>query len=67
MTANKKKQPTVEQGPSQVPVVQRAKVVSVAPVALLIDGENVVIPDLLAHVLVEVGRMGGCDHPARVW
>jgi NYN domain len=31
----------------------------VAPVALLIDGENVAIPDLLAHVLVEAGRMGG--------
>ena len=49
MTARKKKQPTTGQGPSPVPVVQH---VYVAPVALLIDGENVIIPDLLAHVLV---------------
>ncbi len=32
---------------------------SVAPVALLIDGENVITPDLIAHILVEAGRMGG--------
>jgi hypothetical protein len=56
--ARKKKQTTVGQDASQVPIVQ-AKAVSVAPVALLIDGENVAIPDLLAHVLVEAGRMGG--------
>lgn len=56
--ARKKKQSPAGQGTSQVPVVQ-AKAVSVAPVALLIDGENVVIPELLAHVLVEAGRMGG--------
>jgi hypothetical protein len=32
---------------------------SVAPVALLIDGENVITPDLIAHILVEAGKMGG--------
>lgn len=32
---------------------------SVPPVALLIDGENTIIPDHLAYVLVEAGRMGG--------
>lgn len=31
----------------------------VAPVALLIDGENVIAPDLIAHILVEAGKMGG--------
>ena len=31
----------------------------VAPVALLIDGENAQIPDLIAHMLVEAGKMGG--------
>src|SRR5215469_10720020 len=32
---------------------------SVAPVALLIDGENVIAPDLIAHILAEAGKMGG--------
>lgn len=31
----------------------------VPPVALLIDGENAAIPNLIAHILVEAGRMGG--------
>jgi NYN domain len=31
----------------------------IAPVALLIDGENVIAPDLIAHILVEAGKMGG--------
>jgi len=31
----------------------------VSPVALLIDGENVMVPDLIAHILVEAGKMGG--------
>ena len=31
----------------------------VAPVALLIDGENVIAPELIAHILVEAGKMGG--------
>src|SRR6266567_1045401 len=31
----------------------------VIPVALLIDGENVIAPDLIAHLLVEAGKMGG--------
>jgi hypothetical protein len=30
-----------------------------SPVALLIDGENVVAPDMIAHILVEAGKMGG--------
>ena len=30
----------------------------VPPVALLIDGENVLIPDLIPQILVEVGKMG---------
>jgi NYN domain len=29
------------------------------PVALLIDGENVIAPDMIAHILVEAGKMGG--------
>lgn len=32
---------------------------SVPPVALLIDGENTIIPELVAHILVEAGKMGG--------
>ncbi len=32
---------------------------SVPSVALLIDGENTIIPDQMAYVLVEAGRMGG--------
>ncbi len=31
----------------------------VAPVALLIDGENVIAPDLIAYILVEASKMGG--------
>lgn len=31
----------------------------VAPVAMLIDGENVIVPDLIAYILVEAGKMGG--------
>jgi len=30
-----------------------------SPVALLIDGENVIAPDMIAHILVEAGKMGG--------
>lgn len=32
---------------------------SVAPCALLIDGENVITPDLITHILVEAGKIGG--------
>ncbi len=35
------------------------KVPQVFPVALLIDGENVMVPDLLAYILVEAGKLGG--------
>src|SRR5260370_15608709 len=31
----------------------------VAPVALLIDGENVIAPDVIAYILVEASKMGG--------
>jgi hypothetical protein len=31
----------------------------IAPVALLIDGENVMTPDLIADILAEIGKMGG--------
>ena len=31
----------------------------VAPVALLVDGENVIAPDLIAYILVEASKMGG--------
>lgn len=31
----------------------------VPSVAVLIDGENVALPDLMAYILVEAGRMGG--------
>lgn len=34
-------------------------VTPVSPVALLIDGENVMVPDLIAHILVEAGKLGG--------
>ena len=30
-----------------------------SPVALLIDGENVIAPDMIAHILAEAGKMGG--------
>ncbi|HEX6479191.1 MAG TPA: NYN domain-containing protein [Ktedonobacteraceae bacterium] len=30
-----------------------------SPVALLIDGENVIAPEMIAHILVEAGKMGG--------
>src|SRR6266567_3100723 len=36
----------------------RGKSSAVAPVALLIDGENVSAHDLIAHMLVEASKMG---------
>jgi len=41
------------------PLVPAKAVPHVFPVALLIDGENVLVPDLLAYILVEAGKMGG--------
>lgn len=41
------------------PLVTVCATIPVPPVALLIDGENAAIPDLIAHILVEAGRMGG--------
>ncbi len=48
----KKKQATV-------PHAAPKPTTSVPSVALLIDGENTVVPDLLAYILVEAGKMGG--------
>jgi len=44
-----------------LPIIQQDILVasSVAPVALLIDGENTIVPDLIAQILVEAGNMGG--------
>lgn len=38
---------------------QKKAILQVPAVALLIDGENIVAPDLIAHILVEAGKMGG--------
>lgn len=38
---------------------QRKALSHVPPVAVLIDGENVVAPDYIAYILVEAGKMGG--------
>src|SRR5437660_307524 len=40
------------------PISTRA-VVPISPVALLVDGENVMVPDLIAYILVEAGKLGG--------
>lgn len=44
--------------PATVPVIQQ-KTLASSPVALLIDGENVIAPDMIAYILVEAGKMGG--------
>lgn len=31
----------------------------VPPVALLVDGENVMVPDLIPYILIEAGKLGG--------
>ncbi len=41
------------------PALSTKTIISVFPVALLIDGENVIAPDLIAYILVEAGKMGG--------
>lgn len=41
------------------PLLSAGVTTPVPAVALLIDGENVMIPDLIAHILVEAGKMGG--------
>jgi hypothetical protein len=41
------------------PLLSAGITTPVPAVALLIDGENVMIPDLIAHILVEAGKMGG--------
>src|SRR5689334_18464524 len=45
-TAKRTASPTTPPGP-------------IAPVALLIDGENVITPDRMADILAEIGKMGG--------
>lgn len=45
--------------PATIPPGSAETTPLVPPVALLIDGENAAIPDLIAHILVEAGRMGG--------
>lgn len=47
--------------PAAPPIIQQHSPAnsSVAPVALLIDGENVIAPELIAHILVEASKMGG--------
>src|SRR6266436_8474902 len=41
------------------PLLSAGAPTPVPSVALLIDGENALIPDLIAHILVETGKMGG--------
>jgi hypothetical protein len=55
----KKKKKTQQAETLPKPPVMVCTTSPVPPVALLIDGENVAIPDLIAHVLVEAGSMGG--------
>src|SRR2546430_16560765 len=55
MARNKKKQATTLPNP----LLSAGATTPVPPVALLIYGENVMIPDLIAHILVEAGKMGG--------
>jgi NYN domain len=42
-----------------IPSIIQQNTLAASPVALLIDGENVIAPDLIAHILVEAGKMGG--------
>src|SRR5437588_11910496 len=46
------------EAPATAPVIQQNTLAS-SPVALLIDGENVIAPDMIAYILVEAGKMGG--------
>ncbi|HVB62772.1 MAG TPA: NYN domain-containing protein [Ktedonobacteraceae bacterium] len=41
-----------------MPVIQQ-NILATSPVALLIDGENVIAPEMIAHILAEAGKMGG--------
>src|SRR6266852_9038872 len=52
--ARRKKSKTTATAP---PIQQNT--LAASPVALLIDGENVIAPDMIAHILVEAGKMGG--------
>jgi len=53
--ARRKKQAKQAKAPSHSPI-STGIIAPVDPVALLIDGENVVLPDLIAHILVEAGK-----------
>src|SRR5260221_102242 len=52
--SNKAKQAT----PNPNPPLSAGATASVPSVALLIDGENALIPNLIAHILKEVGKIG---------
>jgi hypothetical protein len=57
--ARRKKKKTEQAATSLNSPLTASEPPPVPPVALLIDGENAAIPDLIAHILVEAGRMGG--------
>jgi uncharacterized LabA/DUF88 family protein len=61
--SKKKTQPTTILPDSSLPTKvapPSAKVTTrIFPVALLIDGENVIVPNLITHILAEAGKMGG--------
>ncbi len=55
-----RKRKTAEQGTTPPnPLLSAGATTPVPPVALLIDGENTIVPDLIVHILVEAGKMGG--------
>ena len=45
--------------PAPATQANQQHVLTASPVALLIDGENVVAPEMIAHILVEAGKLGG--------
>lgn len=62
MPRKKKTKPTTilpDSSPIKAATLPTKVAAHVSPVALLIDGENVIVPDLIAHILVEAGKMGG--------
>lgn len=44
--------------PVPTPLLSAESPISLPPVALLIDGENALVPNLIDHILVEAGKMG---------
>lgn len=53
MPKSKKSKASVISQPTQ------QNILTASPVALLIDGENVVAPEMIAHIFVEAGKIGG--------